>query len=91
MAELNVKVKKSGLSRESYCRKILAGSKVNPEPSADVITLIRLMKKAGNNLDQTLKRLYSTGIPDIPQFRKDIEEIRNATKAVMSCYSNGDK
>ena len=47
------------------------------------------MRQAGYNLDQTLKRFNSTNVPDMPQFRKGLEELRTATKLVSDAYTSG--
>ena len=54
----------------------------------DIPLLLRAMRQAGYNLDQTLKRLNSTNVPDMPQFRKGLEEIRAATKMVSDAYTS---
>lgn len=50
--------------------------------------LLRAMRQAGYNLDQTLKRFNTTNVPDMPQFRKDLEGIRAATKMVSDAYTS---
>lgn len=77
---LNKKAKKAQMSREGYCRAVLNGSTVKEAPPADVPALLRAMRQAGYNLDQTLKKFNATSVPDMPQFRKELEEIRTATK-----------
>ena len=84
---LSKKVKKSGLSREGYLRAILAGSTVKEAPPADVPYLLRAMRQNGYNLDQILKRVNSGNILDMPQFRKDLEDLRAATRLVFETYT----
>ena len=50
--------------------------------------LLRAMRQAGYNLDQALKRFNTTNVPDMPQFRKGLEEIRAATKMVSDAYTS---
>ncbi len=57
-------------------------------PPADIPMLLRAMRQAGYNLDQTLKRFNTTNVPDMPQFRKGLEEIRAATKMVSDAYTS---
>lgn len=42
---LNRKVRKTGMSRESYCREVLNGSEVKEGPSADVPLLLQELRK----------------------------------------------
>ena len=85
---LNKKAKKAQMSREGYCRAVLNGSMVKEAPPADVPALLRAMRQAGYNLDQTLKKFNATSVPDMPQFRKGLEEIRTATKLVSDAYTS---
>lgn len=76
------------MSREGYCRAVLNGATVKEAPPADIPLLLRAMRQAGYNLDQTLKRFNATNVPDMPQFRKDLEGIRAATKIVSDAYTS---
>ena len=84
---LNKKAKKAQMSREGYCRAVLNGSTVKEAPPADV-PAFRAMRQAGYNLDQTLKKFNAKSVPDMPQFRKGLEEIRAATKLVSDAYTS---
>ena len=84
----NKKAKKAQMSREGYCRAVLNGATVKEAPPADVPMLLRAMRQVGYNLDQTLKRFNTTNVPDMPQFRKGLEEIRAATKLVTNAYTS---
>ena len=86
---LNKKAKKAQMSREGYCRAVLNGSTVKEAPPIEVPLLLRAMRQAGYNLDQTLKRFNTTNVPDMPKFRKGLEELRAATKLVTDAYTSG--
>ena len=88
MSVLAKKAKKCGMSIGGFIRHSVADKQVNEAPPADVPMLLRAMRQAGYNLDQTLKRFNSTGVPDMPQFRKGLEEIRAATKLVSDAYTS---
>ena len=77
------------MSRRSLFVYSVANKEVKEAPPADVPYLIRAMRQAGYNLDQTLKRFNSTNVPDMPQFRKGLEELRTATKLVSDAYTSG--
>ena len=47
---LTKKARKSGLSREGYCRRVLNGTEVKEAPPADVPVLIQEVRRVGNNL-----------------------------------------
>jgi hypothetical protein len=88
MSALAKKAKKCGMSIGGFIRHSVADKQVKEAPPADVPMLLRAMRQAGYNLDQTLKRFNSTGVPDMPQFRKGLEEIRAAIKLVSDAYTS---
>ncbi len=88
MSALEKKAKKCGMSIGGFIRHSVANKQVKEAPSADVPMLLRAMRQAGYNLDQTLKRFNATNVPDMPQFRKGLEEIRAATKLVSDAYTS---
>lgn len=82
------KSKESRLSIGGFVRRSVADKEIKEAPPADIPLLLRAMRQAGYNLDQTLKRFNSTNVPDMPQFRKDLEGIRAATKMVSDAYTS---
>ncbi len=91
MSALAKKAKKCGMSIGGFIRHSVADKQVKEAPHADVPMLLRAMRQAGYNLDQTLKRFNATNVPDMPQFRKGLEEIRAATKMVSDAYTSDTK
>ena len=55
LKELNRKVRKTGMSREAYCREVLNGSEVKEGPSADVPLLLREVRQNSVLLDQLVQ------------------------------------
>ena len=88
LTEHSKKAKKAGLSICGFVRHSVAAKEIKEAPPADIPLLLRAMRQAGYNLDQTLKRFNSTNVPDMPQFRKGLEEIRAATKMVSDAYTS---
>lgn len=84
---LTKKVRKSGLPREGYCRRILNGATVKENPPADVPMLIREVRRVGYNIDQILKRANSIGLLDVPQLRKALEDNRAVEKLIVDTYT----
>ena len=82
------KAKKAGMSIGGFVRRSVADKEIKEAPPADIPLLLRAMRQAGYNLDQTLKRFNTTNVPDMPQFRKGLEEIRAATKMVSDAYTS---
>ena len=84
---LTKKVRKTQLSREGFLRKLASDAIIKEAPPADVPQLLNQLRRVGYNLDQILKRANSTGILDVPQLRKDMEDVRAAVKAVQEAYT----
>lgn len=88
LSVLSKKAKKAGMSIGGFVRHSVADKEIKEAPPVDIPLLLRAMRQAGYNLDQTLKRFNSTNVPDMPQFRKDLEGIRAATKMVSDAYTS---
>lgn len=88
LSALSKKAKKAGMSIGGFIRRSVANKEVKEAPAAEVPYLLRAMRQAGYNLDQTLKRFNTTNVPDMLQFRKGLEEIRAATKLVSDAYAS---
>lgn len=87
---LTKKARKSGLSREGYCRRILNGAVVKEAPPAELPLLIREVRSVGYNIDQLLKRANSIGLLDVPQLRKDVADLRTVEKLIVDAYTMPD-
>ena len=77
LSALSKKAKKAGMSIGGFIRHSVANKEVKEAPPADVPYLIRAMRQAGYNLDQTLKRFNSTNVPDM-----DEEHFKNFMNSV---------
>ena len=86
MNELTQKARSAGLSNAAFVRKAIQGLEVKEAPPADVPQLLNQMRRVGYNLDQTLKHANATGVLDVPQFRKDLEDIRETVREVRAAY-----
>ncbi|GAA6393737.1 hypothetical protein I4100191B2_12190 [Clostridiales bacterium] len=84
---LTKKVRRSGLSREGYCRRVLNGTEVKEAPPADVPVLIQEVRCVGNNLNQIMKRANALGLLDVPQLRKALDENRAVEKLIADVYT----
>ena len=76
---LTKKVRRSGLSREGFCRRVLNGTEVKEAPPTDVPVL--------NTLNQIMKRANALGLMDVPQLRKALDENRVVEKLIVDAYT----
>ena len=88
LSVLSKKAKKAGLSIGGFVRRSVADKEIKEAPPADIPMLLRAMRQAGYNLDQTLKRFNPTNVPDVPKFGKVWEKTRAATKMVSDAYTS---
>jgi len=85
---LTKKARKANMSREGYCRRILNGSEVKEAPDADVVQLIREIRRSGSNINQILKIANVRGLLDVPLLRKALEENHAAVQKVIDAYTS---
>lgn len=77
---LSKKAKKAGLSIGGFVRHSVADKEIKEAPPADIPMLLRAMRQAGYNLDQTLKRFNTTNVPDTPAPNKEEAQTQNPTQ-----------
>ena len=78
--------KKTGISREQFCRNAIQGVAIRENPPVDLYKLIWEIRRAGNNIDQILMIANSKGILNIPDLRKAIDDLRETEKLIVSQY-----
>lgn len=83
--KLNKAVAKTGLSREAYLRKLIAGQQPKELPPPDFRPMMRQLYYCGNNLNQIARKANALNIIDAQRyeeavrlFRKTVKEINNA-------------
>lgn len=86
-ASLTAKARKTGCSREEFCRRVLSGAVVREAPTADVKELLRLMRRIGGNINQLLHRANTVGFVDTVQLRKDLVALREARQMIVAAYN----
>lgn len=84
---LTKKVRKSGLSREGYCRRVLNDSEVREAPSADIPLLIRELRQIRISLDEMLK---SRSMTDQSELRKAMADLQKVERMIAQAYARGD-
>ena len=85
--DLMEKVNKSGLTRERYMRKIIAGSRVFEAPPVDFATLIREVNRVGSNIDQILRLAYTRNLLDVPRLRQELDELDAIEDAMWQAFA----
>lgn len=81
------KVKKSGLSRERFIRKLISDSHVHEAPPVDLKRFIRELNRIGSNIDQILVIAYTKDILDVPRLRKELDELNAIERAMWEAFA----
>ena len=84
---LTKKVRKSGLSRDGYCRRILNGAVVKEAPPAELPLLIREVRRVGYNIDQLLMIARTKNWLVVKELEKALESNRAVEKLIVDTYT----
>lgn len=84
---LKKKVKKSGLSQETYIRTIIEGSVPKEPPPADYYGMMKELNAIGNRMNQIAARANATGFFLADQYEKNIAELRAAILKIQAAVT----
>lgn len=87
LKKLDGKVKKAGMSREHYVRKVLSDSRVYEALPVDFPKLIREVNRVGSNIDQILRIANSKNLLDVPRLRKELDELDAIEDAMWKTFA----
>jgi hypothetical protein len=84
---LNKRVKKSGLSRESYLRQLFSCLVPTDAPPPDYFSMMRELHSIGKNLNQIAQKAHVLNVIDVQRYDESIAALNkavvNITNAVM--------
>lgn len=84
LKKLNGKVRKTGMSREAYCREVLNGSEVKEGPSADVPLLLREVRQNSVLLDQLVQ---ARGEVEGVRLAQLLDQMQEVERMIVEAYS----
>ncbi len=84
---LTKKYKKTGLSRETYCRQALLNSFVKQAPSADIPLLLREVNRVGISIDRILKKANGLGFVDKPLLISELKKIEKIENVICDAFT----
>mgnify|MGYP003291232029 FL=1 len=76
LEELNIKVTKSGLSREGFIRQVLSGATLSERPSKDLLQVIKQLQYISNNMNQIAMRANATNMVDALSYRNEVNKLQ---------------
>ena len=89
--ELNRKVAKAGIDRETFCRRALAGNALVEAPPADYAVLIKAVKESGSTLDKILKQLKYQKVIDTSAIQNALDKNWEAERMLWETFAPGGR
>lgn len=87
---LTKKYKKTGMSRETYCRNILSGAEIKEAPPIEYYDLIREVRKVGTTLNQLAAKANSLGFIDSLALKDALERNHKTEAMLWDTFRNGE-
>lgn len=81
---LDKKVKKSGLSRETYLRQLINGVVPRDAPPPDYYAMMRELHKVGNNLNQIALKAHTLNVIDVQRYDEAVREYEKTVKKITN-------
>ena len=84
--EFDKLVKKSGLSRESFLRAMVAGYQLHEKPDEDFYKVMRELSAIGNRVNQLAVKANALGFVDAPLLKEEVSKWSRFRLAVQEKY-----
>lgn len=84
MAHLNQLVAASGLSRETYLRKLISGVIPKEAPLPDFWAMMRELHAIGNNLNQIAMKAHALNAIDAKRYDEGVQLFRDTVQNILS-------
>lgn len=79
---LDKRVKKSGLSRETYLRQLINGLVPRDAPPPDYYTMMRELHQIGNNLNQIAQKAHVLNVIDVQRYDQEVRKFRQTVEQI---------
>ena len=91
LKDLSSKVKKAGMTRERFLRKVISECRVLEAPPVDFFTLIRELNRIGSNIDQILKIANTRCELEVPELKQCLTELVKLESQMWKTFMPGSK
>ena len=81
-------VRASGLSRETYLRKLISGVVPREAPPPDFFAMMRELHYIGNNLNQIAMKAHALGVIDAKHYDDSVLLFEEAVQKILSAVLN---
>ena len=88
MVHLTRLVSASGLSRETYLRKLISGVVPREAPPPDFFAMMRELHYIGNNLNQIAMKAHALGVIDAKHYDDSVLLFEEAVQKILSAVLN---
>jgi hypothetical protein len=85
------KVKRSGLTRSAYLRKIMDDSEIREAPPVDLPRMVMEVRRVGITLNELLRIAQANGLLDVPKLRKALEDNNALNWVILDAYLGPSK
>ena len=68
------RVKRSGLTQESYVRQVIRGKIPRDAPPPDYYAMMKELHKIGNNLNQIAQKAHVLNVIDVQRYDRDMKK-----------------
>lgn len=76
------RVKRSGISQESYVRQAIMGKTPRDAPPPDYYSMVRELHKIGNNLNQIAQKAHTLNVIDVQKYDSDMRKFDKAVRLI---------
>ena len=83
-AQLNERVRKSGLSREAYIRQLLSGYIPRDAPPPDYFAMMRELHGIGRNLNQSAQKAHVLRVMDVQRYDLQVRQLEAAIRQITA-------
>jgi hypothetical protein len=77
LEKLNRLTSKSGLTRSSYIRQLIAGLQPRERPPVEYHSMMRQLFYCGNSLNQIARKAHGLGVIDVEKYDEAVMTFRN--------------
>ena len=76
------RVKRSGLTQESYVRQVMRGKIPRDAPPPDYYAMMKELHKIGNNLNQIAQKAHVLNVIDVQRYDRDVKKFEEAVRLI---------
>ena len=85
--QLKKNVKKTGLSQETYIRRLIEGYVPKELPPIDYHAMMRELNAIGNSMNQIAARANATGFFLADEYARNADELRQALLEIQAAFT----